>query len=201
MGNDKNYPYFSAIKKEVSIKCLGVWERLVRSLKHTFYAILGNRRLNDKILTTVFCLVDQSLYARWNWLGCVDAQPLLAWNGWLVSTVPFQLWFRPPQAICTCTSLFRRYLEQVGERVRADLNRRSKWPIQSVGQLKTGDLVWIVARTSPRGYYRFALVVKLNFGSDTVARSAKVKITSVNLVRPVVKLAPVLLHLDLPYSS
>ena len=42
----------------------GVWERLVRSFKHTFYAILGNRRLTDEILTTVFCLVKQSLNAR-----------------------------------------------------------------------------------------------------------------------------------------
>ena len=32
----------------------GVWERLVRSFKHTFFAILGNRRLTDEILTTVF---------------------------------------------------------------------------------------------------------------------------------------------------
>ena len=42
----------------------GVWERLVRSFKHTFYAILGNRRLTDESLTTVVCLVEQSLNAR-----------------------------------------------------------------------------------------------------------------------------------------
>ena len=35
----------------------GVWERLVRSFKNTFYAILGNRRLTDEILSTVFCFV------------------------------------------------------------------------------------------------------------------------------------------------
>ena len=32
----------------------GVWERLVRSFKHVFHAILGNRRLTEEILTTTF---------------------------------------------------------------------------------------------------------------------------------------------------
>ena len=40
-----------------------VWERLVGSFKHTFYAIIGNRSLTDEILATLFCLVEQSLNA------------------------------------------------------------------------------------------------------------------------------------------
>ena len=39
----------------------GVWERIVRSFKHVFYAILGNRRQTDGILTTTVCLVEQCL--------------------------------------------------------------------------------------------------------------------------------------------
>ena len=42
----------------------GVWERVVRSFKHAFYAILGNRRLIDEIMSTTFCLVEQSLNSR-----------------------------------------------------------------------------------------------------------------------------------------
>ena len=42
----------------------GVWERLVRSFKHVFYAVIGSRRLTDEILATTFCLVEQSLNAR-----------------------------------------------------------------------------------------------------------------------------------------
>ena len=42
----------------------GVSERLERSFKHVFYAVLGNRRLTDEILATAFCLVEQSLNAR-----------------------------------------------------------------------------------------------------------------------------------------
>ena len=42
----------------------GVWERLVISLKHVFYAIIGNTRLTDEFLITKFGLVEQSLSAR-----------------------------------------------------------------------------------------------------------------------------------------
>ena len=43
----------------------GVWKRVVRSFKHVFYAVLGNRRLTaDEILMTTFCLVVQCLNAR-----------------------------------------------------------------------------------------------------------------------------------------
>ena len=42
----------------------GAWERLVQSSKRLFYKILGNRRLTDEVLSTVFCLVEQFLNAR-----------------------------------------------------------------------------------------------------------------------------------------
>ena len=42
----------------------GVWERLVRSFKHVFYAVLGNRRLTDDILANTVWLVEQSLNVR-----------------------------------------------------------------------------------------------------------------------------------------
>ena len=42
----------------------GVWERIVRSFKHVFYAILGTRRLTDEIFATTFCLFEQSSNSR-----------------------------------------------------------------------------------------------------------------------------------------
>ncbi len=42
----------------------GIWERLVRSCKRALYNILGNRRLTEETLQTVFCLVEQTLNAR-----------------------------------------------------------------------------------------------------------------------------------------
>ena len=71
------------------------------------------------------------------------------------------------------------------------LSRGSKWSAQPDRDLKTGYLVWIVEPTSPRGHYPLAHVVKLNHGTGAVARSAELKTATENLVRPVVKLAPV----------
>ena len=66
-------------------------------------------------------------------------------------------------------------------------NKRSKWPSQPEKQLKTGDLVWIIEPSSPRGLYPLARVTKLNFGSDSIARSAELKTNTGRLVRLVVK--------------
>ena len=177
----------------------------MRSFKHTFYAILGNRRLTDEIPTTVVCLVEQSLNARPLVPASADATDLdaLTPNHFLLGTAgsslpshsncDFDHRKRYARAQAYSDAIWNRWLK---ENVPT-LNRRSKWSSQSARQLKTGDLVWIVEPTSPRGYYPLARVVKLNFGSDAVARSAEVKTTSGNLVRPVVKLAPVLPPPDL----
>ena len=178
----------------------GIWERLVRSFKHVFYAVLGNRRLTDEILTTTFCLVEQSLNARPLVPASPDATDLdaLTPNHFLLGTAGSVL----PSHQCAEIDHRKRYVraqaysDAIWNRWLKEyvppLNRRSKWSSQPGRQLKTGDLVWIVEPTSPRGHYPLARVVKLNFGSDAIARSAEVKTSTGRLVRPVVKLCPVL---------
>ena len=41
-----------------------VWERLVRSFKQTLYAVLGNRRLTDKMLLTTTCFIGHLIDNR-----------------------------------------------------------------------------------------------------------------------------------------
>ena len=72
------------------------------------------------------------------------------------------------------------------------LNRRSKWQTPADHHLKTGDLVWVVEETNPRGYYPTARITELRYGSDSVARSAVLRTSSGSLVRPLVKLVPIL---------
>ena len=72
------------------------------------------------------------------------------------------------------------------------LNRRSKWQMPAEEHLKVGDLVWIVEESNPRGYYSTAQNDELRYGSDSVVRSAVVRTSSGLLVRPLVKLVPVL---------
>ena len=42
----------------------GIWERLVQNCKKVMIAILENRSLTDKVLSTTTCLVEQTLNAR-----------------------------------------------------------------------------------------------------------------------------------------
>ena len=42
----------------------GVWERLIRSLKDSFYAIIGSQILTDDIFNTVLCEVEHFMKAR-----------------------------------------------------------------------------------------------------------------------------------------
>ena len=127
----------------------GVWERLVRSFEHTFYAILGNRRLTDEILTTVFCLVEQSLNARPLVPASADATDMeaLTPNHFLLGTACSSLLshsncdfdhrkrYAPAQAYSD--AIWNRWLKEYVP----ILNRRAKWSTQSDKQLKNGDLV------------------------------------------------------------
>ena len=178
----------------------GVWERIVRSFKHVFYGVLGNRRLTDEILTTTFCLVEQCLNSRPITPVCPEAPDLGA---------PTPNHFLLGTASSTLPSHFRPEIDHRKRYVRAqaysdaiwncwlkeyvpNLNRRSKWSKSSDRGLKTGDRVRLVESTAPRRHYPLGRVVKGNYGTDAIARSAEVKTSTGNLVRPVVKLAPVL---------
>ena len=151
-------------------------------------------------MTTTFCLVEQSLNARPLVPASPDATDLdaLTPNHFLLGTAGSVLPShqraeidhrkRYVRAQAYFDAIWNRWLKEYVP----PLNRRSKWFSQPERQLKTGDLVWIVEPTSPRGHYPLARAVKLNFGSDAIARSAEVKTSTGRLVRPVVKLCPVL---------
>ena len=130
----------------------GVWERLVRSFKHVFYAVLGNQRSTDEILITTFCLVDQSLNARPLVPASSDATVLDALTPihFLLGTAGSVL--RSHQR--AETDHRKRYVRSQAysdaiwnswlKEYVPSLNKRSKWPSQPERQPKTGDLVWII---------------------------------------------------------
>ena len=183
-----------------------VRERVVRSFKHVFYANLGNRRLTDEILRTTLCLVEQILNSRPLVPVSSDATDLdaLTPNHFLLGTAGSTMPSHQRADVDHRKRYARAqaYSDAIWDRWLRDyvpsLNRRSKWSAQPDRDLKTGDLVWIVEPTSPRGHYPLARVVELNYGTDAVARSAELKTATGNLVRPVVKLAPVLPSPDSP---
>ena len=178
----------------------GSWERMVRSVKRTFYAVLGNRRLTDEVLQTTFCLVEMTLNNRPLISVSNDPSEMDA-----ITPNHFLLGFRPSMlpSLVECDdfdhrkryvraqsyadSIWKRWLD---EYVPA-LNRRSKWSKSASDELKTGDLVWLAEHSSPRGHFPLGRIEKLRFGDDGFARSSEIRTKSGNYVRPVVKLIPV----------
>ena len=179
----------------------GIWERLVRSFKRVLYTILGTRRLTDEVLSTTFCLVEHALNSRP--LTPVSADPsdlgALTPNHFLlgnqarsltsiIGVDEFDHRKRYARAQSYANAIWSRWIK---EYVPA-LNRRSKWQTPADHHHKTGDLVWIVEETNPRGYYPTARITELRYRSDSVARPAVLRKSSGSLVRPLVKLVPIL---------
>ena len=113
-----------------------VWERVVRSFKQTFYAILGNRRLTDEIFSTTFCIVEQSLNARPLVPSSADVTKLdvLTPNHFLLgiagSSLPllancdFDHRKRYPRAHVYSDAIWSRWLKEYV----TSLNSKTKWP-------------------------------------------------------------------------
>ena len=100
----------------------GVWERLVRSFKHVFHAILGNRRLTDEILNTVFCQVEQSLNAHPLIPASADATDLdaLTPNHFLLGNVGSSLPSHLTSDFDHRACIRQRHLESMAEGIRPD---------------------------------------------------------------------------------
>ena len=67
------------------------------------------------------------------------------------------------------------------------LNGRSKWWAPAEQHLVTSDLVWVVEETNSRCYCPTARFMELLYGSDSVARSAVLRLSTVSPVSPLVK--------------
>ena len=180
----------------------GIWERLVRSFKRVLYTILGTRRLTHDVLNTTFCLVEHALNSRPltpvsadpSDLGAITPNHFLLGNQAtgipsIVGVDEFDHRKRYARAQSYANAIWSRWIK---EYVPA-LNRRSKWQTPAEHHLKVGDLVSIVEESNPRGYYPTARIEELRYGSDSVARSAALRTPSGSLVRPLVKLVPILL--------
>ena len=165
---------------------------MVRSFERVPYTNLGARRLTDEVLNTNFCLVEHALNAR-------PLTPVITPNHFLLGNqatrIPSIVGVdeldhrkRYARAQSYANAIWARSLK---EYVPA-LNRRSKWQTPAEQHLKVGDLVWIVEESNPRVYYPTARIEELRYGSDSVARSAVVRTSSGSLVRPLVKLVPIL---------
>ena len=166
------------------------------------YKILGNRRLTDEVLRTTFCLVEQFLNLRPLTAASSDPkdQEALTPNHFLFGGPSAASLFHVPEkaqpddhrqryrkSIAYANAIWHRWLTEYAP----TLNVRSKWNRQDPTTLKTGDLVWIVETTSPRGFYPLARVKELHCGCDGIARSAVIRSSAGVFTRPTTKLVSV----------
>ena len=179
------------------------WVNLIRVFKQVLrvlYTILGRRRLTDEVLHTAFCLVEHALKSCPLTTVSADSCDLNAITpnhfilGEYSTSIPsvvgnheldYRKHYAPaqPYANAICWRWIREYVPT--------LKRRSKWQTLAEHHLKTGDLVWIVEETNPRGYHPTARIVVICFGYDCIVRSAVLLKSTGLLVRALVKIAPV----------
>ena len=174
----------------------------------SFWLDYWKRTTDREILTTTICLFERSSNARPLVPASPDASHLavLTPNHFLLGTSSSNL----PSNLSSNFNNRKRYARAQAcfdaiwswclKEYVPTLNRRSKWSNSTDRDLITSGLVWIVEATGPGIHYLFARVVEINYGSDAIARSAEVKTMLGNLIRPIVKLGPVLPPWSLVFS-
>ena len=143
----------------------GVWERLIRVIRRVFDAILGNCRLNDEILSTVFVEAE----------NIVNSRPVTKISDSVedpVALTPNQLLLLrgaapPPRKFETDNMYCRRwrYVQNLANQFWKhwlreyvpELVRRKKWHKEHVN-VKVDDLVLIKDENTPRYLWPLGLV-------------------------------------------
>ena len=171
--------------------------KLIRTFRRVFTGILNPRtRLTDEILSTVFCEVKSIINGRpitktttdVDDLSVLTPNHLLLLRGVVnVSPGVFELGdvFRKRwRYVQSLANLFwKRWLSCY----LPDLQKRVKWQDKN-RNLRVGDLVLICDITAPRGSWPIGVVIEVHVGRDELVRSARVRTSTSQLVRPVTKL-------------
>ena len=175
----------------------GLWERMIRTIRQVLVALLFSvSRLNDDVLHTVFCEVENVVNSRPltklsddihddnpitpNHLLLLRGNYAYPWGVTQESDTYRRCWRHVQHLV---TQFWRKWLKLY----IPELQRRQKW-LKPSPNIKTGDLVLIVDENSPRGSWPLGLIQDTNVGRDGLVRSAKIRTRSSVFVRPVTKL-------------
>ena len=175
----------------------GVWERMIRTVRRVLLSVLNPRvHLTDEVLQTTFCEVENVVNSR-PLMKCSDDPsddaPLTPnhflllqgnfpypWGKFISADSLRKRWCRVQELV---TSFWQRW----ASRYLPELQKRQKWGA-ACPNLKVGDLVMLVNENTPRGLWPLGLVESLNYSSDGLVRSAKVRTKTTVLSRPVTKI-------------
>ena len=176
----------------------GVWERLVQSAKKHLKVIVGDRLLSEIALRTLFTEVEFIMNNRPIVAASDDPADLeaLTPNHFLLQRKAAGL---PPGIFIREDHLGRKqwrkmqYLTDVFwkrwiSEYLPTLFERKKW-LKNQRNVRVGDIVLILEENVPRNKWNLGHVTEVFVGRDSRVRSAKVKTSSTELYRPVVKLS------------
>ena len=183
----------------------GIWERLIRSIRHVLKALLKVQILNDESLRTLMCEVESVINSRPLTKVSDDPSDLnaLTPNHLLLLKTNSNL---PPGIFCKQDQYCRRRWKQVQYLANVfwrrwlreylpTLQTRQKW--QSIRpNISKDDIVLVVDQTTPRSCWPLGVVLDVHVGRDGLVRSARVKTMNTELVRPVDKLCLLEAHED-----
>lgn len=177
----------------------GLWERAIRTIRRLLCAILDkSTRLNDDVLCTVMCNVENLINSRpitRNSSDVTDDEPLtpndllLHHNNQLTSVGVFfsaDLYRKRWRA---AQHLIDRFWKRWSRDYISLLQVRNKWQSQKVN-LNKGDLVLIESENTHRGKWPLGIVKEVKEGRDGLVRSVILKTKDTELIRPITKLVP-----------
>ncbi len=176
----------------------GAWERLVRSCKTTFKAVLKKQVLTDEVLAETMAEVESLVNSRplTEVSSDVDAMEAITPNHFILGRPSINLSpgvfidkeissrKRWRQSQVVTNHLWGRWLREY----LLALVQRAKWT-QDVPNLKVGDLVIVVDYSTPRCTWPLGRIVKVYRGSDKIVRSVDVKTKFGVFRRPTTKIA------------
>lgn len=175
----------------------GVWERLVQSAKKHLKAIVGDRLLGEFALRTLFTEVEFIMNNRPIVAASDDPADLeaLTPNHLLLQRkatgLPLGVFVKEDhfgrkqwRKVQYLTDIFwKRWISEY----LPTLTEREKW-LKDQRNVRAGDLVLIVEENVPRNKWNLDRVTEVFVGRDSRVRSTKVKTSSTEPHRPVVKL-------------
>ena len=164
-------------------------------------AILDNRSLTNKVLSTTIYLVEQTLNARTLTAVSDDPEDLTALtpNHFLLgqenASAPFMPSSERYHELRKSFKTAQAYADMIWKRWTREYlpqwKQRSKWSKEHVRNLKEGELGWLVDDSVKRCEYTLGRIIEIFTGNDGAVRSARVKMAHGELNLQVVKLAPV----------
>lgn len=176
----------------------GSWERMVRSVKNTLYAIQPSRTPSDELLKCYLAEVENTVNSRpLTYLPLeTEESEAITPNHFLLGSSsgvkPIGQFDDDAKLLKTnwlMTQLYaRRFWKRWVTEYLPTLTRRSKWCTPTT-PLQVDDIVIIVDKSFPRNLWPKGRIIEVHKAADGQVRSAKVKTVSGIYHRPAVKLA------------